>query len=96
LVYGLAMKPFLFKRHVIAGLRDAMAEAGVTNAELARRMKASRLTVVTLFDGDKNGTRLSTVCRAIEALDLDLDLSFSLIHSTDLNVPSSALRAALS
>jgi antitoxin HicB len=56
------------KRVLAWQLEQAMTEAGVSQAELARRMKTSRAVIHRLLDADDPSVTLSTISKAAAAL----------------------------
>ncbi|MFK0192442.1 helix-turn-helix domain-containing protein [Kitasatospora sp. NPDC090308] len=58
---------------VLAQIHDALAETGVTQAELARRLDIRRSAVNQTFNGDGN-VRVSTLAEYLHALGWELKL----------------------
>lgn len=57
-----------FKTALVRALLEAMKEKGVTQSELARRMKTSRAVVYRLLLKDDLRLTLNTMAKAAEAL----------------------------
>lgn len=61
-------------RAVGAAIRDARLQAGLTQADLAARVGASREWVVRMERGSKEGTELGLVLRVLRELGLSLTI----------------------
>ena len=62
------------KRVIAWQLAQVMAEKGITQTEMAKRMHTSRATVRRLLDGTDTGVTLATLARAGAALGLPLQV----------------------
>lgn len=65
------------KRVLAWQLAKAMKDAGVSQAELARRMKTSRAVVHRLLDEDDPSVTLSTISKAAAALGRNVQLQLA-------------------
>lgn len=62
------------KRVLARQITDAMKEQGLSNAEMARRMRTSRAAVVRLLDPHNEAVTLSTLSKAARAVGRELHL----------------------
>lgn len=65
------------KRVLAYQLEQAMKKQGVSQAEMARRMKTSRTVVRRLLDSEDTSVTLATLARASMAVGERLQLSFA-------------------
>jgi hypothetical protein len=68
------------KRAIVADLALAMAAAGVSRAELARRMRTSRVSVRRLLDPGHARMTLATLTAACAALGLRVEVRLVPAH----------------
>lgn len=59
---------------LLEAFADVMERAGVSRAELARRLKVTRAAVTRIFAGDRS-PQLNTLVRVAQALDLRMEIS---------------------
>lgn len=65
------------KRVLAWEIQRAMAADGVTQAEMARRMKTSRAVVRRLLDAEDSSVTLATISRAATALGRQIELKLA-------------------
>lgn len=65
------------KRVLAWEIQRAMAADGVTQAEMARRMKTSRAVVRRLLDTEDSSVTLATISRAANALGRQIELKLA-------------------
>lgn len=65
------------KRVLAWEIQRAMAADGVTQAEMARRMKTSRAVVRRLLDAEDSSVTLATISRAAAALGRQIELKLA-------------------
>lgn len=61
---------------IAAVLREALATAGISQGELARRLKTDRANVSRWLSENYQGHTVATLERIAEALEVELEISF--------------------
>jgi predicted XRE-type DNA-binding protein len=62
------VRDLAIKKIISATFTEEMKKAGITKAEMARRMKTSRVSVDRLLDENNDAITLNTILKAAEAI----------------------------
>ena len=71
-----AARAIAVKRVLAFQMREAMQRQGITNSEMASRMKTSRAALDRLLDPENKSVTLLSMSRAAAALGRDLQIEF--------------------